>query len=93
MTKQTIVSILKNNRKDFAVHQIHAEFSRLQAQHKREMIEAKKIIKSLLTMVPHPYCPELHHGKKDYHSVLEECPVQKRVLQKIEEAQKFLIDS
>lgn len=93
MTKQTIVSILKNNRKDFAVHQIHAEFSRLQAQHKREMVEAKNVIKNLLIAMPHPICLSVHHNKQDYHSALEDCPVEKRILQKIEEAQKFLIDS
>lgn len=93
MTKQTIASILKNNRKDFAVHQIHAEFSRLQAQHKRQMVDAKIVIKNLLIEMSDPICPSLHHNKQDYHSALEDCPVEKRILGKIEEAQKFLLDS
>jgi len=80
--------IINTKAQELILHGVSAEFSR----QLHRIAEAKTVIKSLLSLVPHPYCPELHHGKKDYHSVLEECPVQKRILQKIEEAQKFLID-
>ena len=81
--------IINTRTQELIVHEVSAEFSRQLYR----IAEAKAVIKSLLSLVPHPYCPELHHGKKDYHSVLEECPVQKRILQKIEEAQKFLAGS
>lgn len=71
------------------IYEVSAEFSR----QLHRIAEAKAVIKSLLMVMPHPMCASLHHGKKDYHSALEDCPVQKRILQKIEEAQKFLIDS
>jgi len=81
--------IINTKPPELILHEVSAEFSR----QLHRIAEAKAIIKSLLILMPHPHCCELYHDKKDYHSVLEDCPVQKRILQKIEEAQKFLIDS
>lgn len=64
-----------------------------------ELIKGQKIVNS--DGEEYEYCKQ-HNEVVDHiadhfydfiRPVLEECPVQKRILQKIEEAQKFLVDN
>jgi hypothetical protein len=52
--------------------------------------EAKNIIKSLIKVIPLVGCENLHHNKNDFHSELEECPCEKRILEEKQRAISFL---
>jgi hypothetical protein len=57
---------------------------------KADLAEAKSIIKELLKHCPYPYCAEMHHDKKDYHSYDEPCPVVERAMKVRQQAEDFV---
>ena len=53
-------------------------------------MEARDIIRKLLSALPTVHCADFHHGKKDQHGWHEPCPVVERWRKEIKRAEDFV---
>ena len=54
------------------------------------LMEARDIIRKLLSALPTVHCADFHHGKKDQHGWHEPCPVVERWRKEIKRAEDFV---